>query len=61
MKKLRFYKQLLIEIVETLCTICLFLSTEARKYGFNSMYDSHFRSHFDALKNFSEIMRRGKI
>ena len=29
-KKIRFYKALLIEIIETLCTICLYLESDGR-------------------------------
>ena len=58
--KIRFYKQLLIEIVETLCTLCLFMETESRKYGCNPMYRDHFHGHFEQLKLCSKIMRSDK-
>ena len=32
-KKIRFYKALLIEIIETLCTICLYLVRNWRSKG----------------------------
>ena len=54
-KKIRFYKSLLIEIVETLCTICLYLEIEGRR-NHNKMGE-HMRSHFECLKGFSEEMR----
>lgn len=57
-KKIRFYKRLIVEIVETLCSICLYLEIEGRR-NHNRMAE-HFRSHFDVLKGFSEEMRNGK-
>ena len=56
-KKIRLYKDLLIEIVETLCTICLYLEKNGR-YSHNEE-SWHMRDHFEALKEFSEDMRRG--
>lgn len=53
-KKIRFYKFLLIEIVETLCTICLYLEIEGRR-NHNRMAE-HMISHFECLKRFSEEM-----
>ena len=53
LKKIRFYKSLLIEIVETLCTICLYLEIEGRR-NHNRMMAEHMRSHFECLKGFSE-------
>ena len=59
MKKIRnriyFYKMLLLEIVETLCTICLFLSREGMsKRNPQSM---NMQSHFDSLKYLSNSLR----
>lgn len=54
-KKIRFYKALLIEIIETLCTICLYLECDGR-YTHNEE-SIHMRSHFKALKEFSEELR----
>lgn len=54
-KKIRFYKHLIIEIIETLCSICLYLESEGRR-SHNQM-SMHMRSHFDQLKAFSEEMR----
>ena len=59
-KKMKFYKNLLIEMIETMCTLCLFMVTESRKYGCNSMYTSAFQSHFDELSKFSTKLRVGK-
>lgn len=52
-KKVSFYRNLLIEIIETLCTICLFL--EGQRY--RQPYPSHFRSHFEMLKRFSRELK----
>ena len=52
-KKIRFYKNLLAEICETLCTICLCMATD-REHG---RYREHFNSHFIELKKYSEILR----
>jgi len=55
-KKIRFYRVLLIEIIETLCTICLYLEIEGRR-SHNRMAE-HMRSHFECLKGFSEELRQ---
>lgn len=57
-KKIRFYKALLIEIVETLCTICLYLERDGR-FTHNEA-SRHMYGHFTALKEFSETMRGAK-
>lgn len=54
-KKIQFYKSLLMEIVETLCTICLYLELESRR-NHNRMAE-YMRSRFECLKEFSEEMR----
>lgn len=56
MRKIRFYKRLLIEIVETLCSICLYLELDAR-HTHNSYGDLYMRDHFVELKKFSDEMR----
>lgn len=56
--KIRFYKALLREIIETLCTICLYLEKDGR-YTHNEK-SRHMISHFAALKEFSEKLREGK-
>lgn len=58
MKKIKFYKGLLIELIETLCTICLYLESDSR-YTYNQ-HGVHFRSHFNELKYYSEVLRNGK-
>jgi len=55
-KKIRFYKALLIEIIETLCTICLYLERNGR-YTYNEE-SRYMRCHFTALKEFSEDLRK---
>ena len=56
-KKIKFYKKLLIEIIETLCTLCIWCDTESQysryhKDGFS------MRSHARYLKQFSEELRK---
>lgn len=53
-KKIQFYKSLLIEIVETLCTICLYLDIEGRRN--HNQYGIYMGAHFNALKEFSTEM-----
>lgn len=55
LKKIRFYKQLLIEIIETLCSICLYLDHEGRVS--HNKYGEFMHDHFSALKSYSEILR----
>ena len=52
--KIAFYKAVLVEILETLCSICLYLETEGR---YNNPHSAHMRSHFDVLKGFSKQLR----
>ena len=54
-RKIRFYKSLLIEIVETLCTICLYLEIEGRRT--HNQYGMYMGAHFNVLKDFSTEMR----
>ena len=55
-KKIRFYKGLLIEIIETLCTICLYLDCEGRRD--HNLYFPFMKGHFDQLKRYSEELRK---
>lgn len=55
-KKIRFYKALLVEIIETLCTICLYLEKDGR-YTRNEE-SRHMRGHFTILREFSEDLRK---
>lgn len=54
-KKLKFYKALLVEIVETLCTICLYLEKSGRYMHVNE--SRYMRDHFTTLKSFSRELR----
>lgn len=56
MKRIRFYKKLLVEIVETLCTICLYLEQQGRREHIET--STYMKSHFVALKDFSDELRR---
>ena len=51
--KINFYKSLLIEVVETLCTICLVLANETS----SRRYRSIMQSHFEELKKASETLK----
>lgn len=54
-EKVRFYKSLLFEVIETLCSICLYLETAGRfQHNPKSQY---MRGHFYALKCYSEVLR----
>lgn len=55
-KKIRFYKALLAEIIETLCSICLYLERVGRYQHIEE--SRHMRGHFTALKGFSEDLRK---
>ena len=54
-RKIGYYKCLLIEILETLCSICLYLERDGR-FTHNDQA-MHMRSHFNVLKEFSENLR----
>ena len=55
-KKIRFYKALLAEVIEALCSICLYLERDGH---FSHNYAStHMRDHFTVLKKYSEELRR---
>ena len=53
-KKIKFYRALLAEICETLCTICF---DEAHNPGSHSRMRENYMSHFYQLKSFSEKLR----
>jgi hypothetical protein len=50
-----FKKMLAIEIIETLCSICLYLEFEGRRT--RNRFAEHMHGHFVELKEASEIMR----
>lgn len=54
-QKIRYYRAILIEIIETLCSICLYLEMDGR-HTRNEEY-IHMRSHFNMLKSFSTDLR----
>ena len=60
-KKVRFYKELLIELIETLSTICLYLHYDARCSYVGRRVDRRFEyifdDHFDKLKKCSEELQ----
>ena len=53
--KIFFYKGLLIEICETLATICLYLEYDSRRM--HNPMGEHMRSHFNELKDYSRELR----
>ncbi len=57
--KIFFYKGLLIEICETLASICRYLEYDSRKMG-NPMRD-HMRSHFNELKDYSRELKEEQL
>lgn len=57
-KKILFYKALLVEILETLCSICLYLDFEGRVYHHKNPKAEFMRSHFEQLKQASSVLRK---
>lgn len=58
-RKIRFYKALLVEILETLCTICLYLNFEGPINGHRRNPKAEYmRSHFEQLKQASAVLRK---
>lgn len=55
MRKIRLIKDLLIEITETLCTICIYLEQESRVR--HHLRSEHFRMHFEELKRLSDELK----
>lgn len=51
-------RRIQIEILETLCTICLYLNAEGHYRG--NPYAEYMSGHFRALKDFSEELRGTK-
>lgn len=54
-KKIKFYKFLLIEIIETLMSICMYLEYDGRRS--HNPCGQYMRSHFDVLGKYSEVLR----
>lgn len=55
-KKIRLFKRAIVEIIETLCTICMYLEYEGRHRQPN-IYTQYFHSHFRELKQISKEIR----
>jgi len=51
MKKIRLYKRIVLEIIETLCTICAVLGVK------NPSYRMDLREHFITLKNLENELK----
>lgn len=56
-KKIKFYKGLLIELIETLCSICRYLERDSI---INHNYGVSMRDHFHELKRYSQELRKDK-
>jgi hypothetical protein len=56
--KIFFYKGLLIEICETLASICLYLEHDARRT--HNPMGEHMRGHFKKLAEYSQELRGEK-
>ena len=54
-KKIKFYRALVVELIETLCSICLYLESDSR-YNHNPC-GMYMKSHFEELKSFSRELR----
>lgn len=60
-RKILFYKALLVEIVETLCTICLYLDFEGTLYHHKNPKAIYMKGHFEQLKQASSVLRNELI
>lgn len=56
MKKIRFYKRLLTEVIETLITICMVLSRDANGIC-GGRYRNILESHINELGGYSHALR----
>ena len=57
-RKIRFYKSLLVEILETLCSICLYLDFEGTLHHPRNPNAIYMRDHFEQLKQASLVLRK---
>lgn len=57
-RKILFYKALLVEIIETLCTICLYLDFEGTLCHHKNPRAIFMKGHFEQLKQASLILRK---
>lgn len=56
-KKRKLQKQMKIELLETMCTICLYLEEDSKRTPTARRYTYHFESHFEHLKELSCALR----
>ena len=57
--RFRFYQDMIVAVIETLCSICLYIEMDAKEHGDDAM-GRRMRSHFGYLKDFTETLRRFK-
>lgn len=57
-RKIIFYKSLLFEILETLCSICLYLDFEGTLHHPRNPNAIYMRDHFEQLKQASLVLRK---
>lgn len=57
-KKIRFYKELLFELIETIVSICLYIETDSVINRTYTRYGFSMRDHARRLKDFSETLRK---
>ena len=57
-RKILFYKALLVEVLETLCSICLYLDYEGKFNRFRNPRAEYMQSHFEQLKQASAVLRK---
>jgi len=57
-RKIIFYKSLLVEILETLCSICLYLDFEGTLHHPRNPNAIYMRDHFEQLKQASSVLRK---
>ena len=50
-------RRIQVEILETLCTICLWLERDGLQNGKRNVYSTYMVSHFNALKDLSKELR----
>lgn len=61
-KNRKMQKQLQLEMVETMCTLCLYLNEQSRRSMPHGMaYDMYFMSHFRKLKQISTTLRESEV
>lgn len=58
MKKLKFYKRLLIELIETMITICMVLSRDMKGVYGGGRYRNILESHINELGKYSSELRK---